>query len=140
MGQRFLRTICILMSLGSMSAAATAQMDTAGRQPFKVVLELFTSQGCSSCPPSDALLESYTKRDDVIALSIPVDYWDRLGWKDTFASHEYTLRQQAYASARGDGQVYTPQIVVSGSAHAQFLFATDQGERVMREILRFLRE
>jgi hypothetical protein len=105
------------MALGGMSVTATAQTEPAQRPAFKVVLELFTSQGCSSCPPADALLESYTKRDDVIALSVPVDYWDRLGWKDTFASREHTLRQQAYASARGDGQVYTPQIVVSGSAH-----------------------
>ena len=84
----------------------------------KVVLELFTSQGCSSCPPADALLETYKKRDDIIALSVPVDYWDRLGWKDTYASREYTLRQQEYARARGDGQVYTPQIVVNGGPHA----------------------
>ncbi len=83
-----------------------------------IVLELFTSQGCSSCPPADALLERYTRRDDVIALSLPVDYWDRLGWKDTFAKKEYTARQQGYALARGDGQVYTPQIVVNGLAHA----------------------
>ena len=82
----------------------------------KVVLELFTSQGCSSCPPADALLESYTKRDDEIALSVPVDYWDRLGWKDTYASRDHTDRQQDYASARRDGQIYTPQVVVSGSA------------------------
>jgi hypothetical protein len=83
----------------------------------KVVLELFTSQGCSSCPPADALLESYTRRDDVIALSVPVDYWDRLGWKDTFASREHTKRQRDYASARGDGQIYTPQVVVGGKFH-----------------------
>jgi hypothetical protein len=101
-----------------MSGAASAQAGTVEISPpsFKVVLELFTSQGCSSCPPADALFESYTKRDDVIALSVPVDYWDRLGWKDTFASREYTLRQQAYSSVRGEGQVYTPQNVVSGSA------------------------
>lgn len=117
MSQQFLRTVCLLISLGGMSVMATGQTETAERPSFKVVLELFTSQGCSSCPPADALLESYTKRDDVIALTVPVDYWDRLGWKDTFASRDHTLRQQAYASVRGDGQVYTPQIVVSGSAH-----------------------
>ena len=119
MGNGFRKAVCLLILLGGMSSTAIAQTDTAesSRPSFKVVLELFTSQGCSSCPPADALLESYTKRDDVIALSVPVDYWDRLGWKDTFASREFTLRQQEYASARGDGQVYTPQIVVSGSAH-----------------------
>ncbi|MDZ4790004.1 MAG: DUF1223 domain-containing protein [Hyphomicrobiales bacterium] len=83
-----------------------------------VVLELFTSQGCSSCPPADALLETYIRQDNVVALSFPVDYWDRLGWKDTFAKKEHTVRQYAYATARGDGQVYTPQIVVNGVAHA----------------------
>ena len=119
MGKGFRKAVSLLVLLGGMSSAASAQIDAAesSRPSFKVVLELFTSQGCSSCPPADALLESYTKRDDVIALSVPVDYWDRLGWKDTFASREFTLRQQEYASARGDGQVYTPQIVVSGSAH-----------------------
>ena len=96
-----------------MGATAMAQ-DTS----TKVVLELFTSQGCSSCPPADALLETYKKRDDIIALSVPVDYWDRLGWKDTYASRDHTLRQQDYARARGDGQVYTPQIVVNGGPHA----------------------
>lgn len=81
------------------------------------VIELFTSQGCSSCPPADALLESYTKRSDVVALSFPVDYWDYLGWKDTLASPRFSARQRAYAKARGDGAVYTPQVVVNGLAH-----------------------
>lgn len=95
-----------------LSAPAMAQQTSS-----KVVLELFTSQGCSSCPPADALLESYKKRDDIIALTVPVDYWDRLGWKDTYASRAYTVRQQDYARSRGDGQVYTPQIVVDGKQH-----------------------
>lgn len=102
----------LLLSATAVATAASAQTATP-----KVVLELFTSQGCSSCPPADALLESYVKRDDVIALSVPVDYWDRLGWKDTFAKRDYTARQYEYATARGDGRVYTPQIVVSGTAH-----------------------
>lgn len=83
-----------------------------------VVLELFTSQGCNSCPPADALLERYTSRPDVIALSLPVDYWDNLGWKDTFGSRAHSQRQREYALARGDGQVYTPQVVVGGLFHA----------------------
>jgi hypothetical protein len=109
----FLLALCG-QTLGA--AAQTSEIQTTVSSS-KVVLELFTSQGCSSCPSADALLQSYTKRDDVIALSVPVDYWDRLGWKDTFASPQHSLRQRAYASTRGDGQVYTPQIVVAGSAH-----------------------
>jgi hypothetical protein len=83
----------------------------------KAVLELFTSQGCSSCPPADKLIGEYADRDDILALSFNVDYWDYLGWKDTLASPENSDRQRAYASARGDRQVYTPQIVVNGREH-----------------------
>lgn len=85
---------------------------------FTAVVELFTSQGCSACPPADQLLKSYVERPDVLALSFPVDYWDYLGWRDTFASPRFTERQRAYAKARGDGRVYTPQIVINGRAHA----------------------
>jgi hypothetical protein len=80
------------------------------------VVELFTSQGCSVCPPADTLLKSYAERSNVIALSLPVDYWDYLGWKDTLANPKFTGRQRAYAKARGDGEVYTPQVVVNGAA------------------------
>ena len=72
------------------------------------MVELFTSQGCSSCPPADKLLGEYADRTDVLALSFNVDYWDYLGWKDTLASADNTERQRDYAAARGDGQVYTP--------------------------------
>jgi hypothetical protein len=85
----------------------------ASAQP-RAVLELFTSQGCSSCPPADALLARYIESGGVIALSFSVDYWDYLGWPDTLADRQHTLRQQAYAAARGEMQVYTPQIVVNG--------------------------
>ena len=81
------------------------------------VVELFTSQGCSSCPAADALLGQLAKRDDVIALSFSVDYWDYLGWKDTLANPKFTERQRAYAKARGDGAIYTPQVIVNGVAH-----------------------
>lgn len=84
----------------------------------KSVVELFTSQGCSSCPPADAYLGKLAKRDDVIALTFPVDYWDYLGWKDTLASPAFSARQRAYAKARRDGQVYTPQMVIDGKYHA----------------------
>lgn len=81
-----------------------------------VVLELFTSQGCSNCPAADALLADYAGRDGVVALSLAVDYWNYLGWEDTLASRDHTERQWAYAAARGENQVYTPQIVVDGRA------------------------
>lgn len=85
--------------------------------PIRAVVELFTSQGCSSCPPADALLQTIAQDPDVIALSFPVDYWDYLGWKDTLASPRNSERQRAYAKARGDGAIYTPQVVVNGTLH-----------------------
>ncbi len=86
--------------------------------PVSAVIELFTSQGCSACPPADALLENYANRHDVMALSLPVDYWDYLGWKDTLASSKNTERQRAYSKSRGDGAVYTPQAIVNGTGLA----------------------
>ena len=83
----------------------------------KPVIELFTSQGCSSCPPADRVLRDFIRSKQVIALSYSVDYWDNLGWKDTLASPKFTQRQREYALARGDFQVYTPQIVVNGLVH-----------------------
>jgi len=79
-----------------------------------VVVELFTSQGCSSCPPADALLGRLSQRHGVLAMSLPIDYWDMLGWKDTLAIAANTHRQKAYAAAMGHGGVYTPQIIVDG--------------------------
>lgn len=84
----------------------------AGDQP--VVVELYTSQGCSSCPPVDALLGELAKRDDVLALALHVDYWDYIGWKDSFADPQYTLRQKGYAKAGQQRSIYTPQIIVGG--------------------------
>ena len=81
-----------------------------------VVVELFTSQGCSSCPPADKIMHQLAERDDVIALALHVDYWDYIGWKDPFAEHEYTERQQAYAEVAGRRSVYTPQMIVNGEA------------------------
>ena len=78
------------------------------------VVELFTSQGCSSCPPADAVLGKLAQRTGVLALGYHVDYWDSLGWKDTLGSQAHTIRQRSYAASRGDGQVYTPQAVVDG--------------------------
>lgn len=79
-----------------------------------VVVELFTSQGCSSCPPADAMLHDLAKRPNVIALSLHVDYWDYIGWKDQFALASHTARQKAYASAGGRRMIYTPQMIVQG--------------------------
>ena len=79
-----------------------------------VVVELFTSQGCSSCPPADRILGELAEQDDVIALAYHVDYWDYLGWKDEFASPAFTNRQRAYARAMGERSIYTPQMIVGG--------------------------
>jgi hypothetical protein len=78
------------------------------------VLELFTSQGCSSCPPADAFLSAVARSPDIVAVSFPVDYWDFIGWKDTLASPAFGARQRAYAAAHGEQHVYTPQAVVDG--------------------------
>ena len=86
-----------------------------GDGPWAV--ELFTSQGCSSCPPADAFLGRLAKRPDIVALSFHVDYWDYIGWKDPFASRETTERQRGYARALKQRYVYTPEMVVDGIGH-----------------------
>ncbi|WP_407149746.1 DUF1223 domain-containing protein [Bradyrhizobium sp. ORS 86] len=83
----------------------------------RAVVELFTSQGCSSCPPADKIIGDLAKDPSVIALSMPIDYWDYLGWKDTLADSRFSARQKAYSHMRGDRDVYTPQAVINGSAH-----------------------
>ena len=81
------------------------------------VVELFTSQGCSSCPPADALLSELAQDPDVIALTEAVDYWNYLGWIDDNARKENTERQQDYSRVRGDRRIYTPQMVINGRVH-----------------------
>lgn len=88
---------------------------SAARADSPVVVELFSSQGCSACPPADALLADLATRDDVIALGLHVDYWDYIGWADTFASPQFTRRQYAYARAAGRNMVYTPQMIIGGN-------------------------
>jgi len=83
----------------------------------RAVVELFTSQGCSSCPPADKIIGELAKDPSVIAMSMPIDYWDYLGWKDTLADSRFSARQKAYSRMRGDREVYTPQAVVNGSVH-----------------------
>src|ERR1700753_3538712 len=83
----------------------------------RAVVELFTSQGCSSCPPADKLIGELAKDPSIIALSMPIDYWDYLGWKDTLADSRFSARQKAYSHMRGDRDVYTPQAVINGEAH-----------------------
>ena len=85
------------------------------------VVELFQSQGCSSCPPAEANVGAVSDRPDVLALAFEVDYWDRLGWKDTFSRPAWTARQYAYARALGRDGVYTPQVVVNGRAEGDGL-------------------
>jgi hypothetical protein len=90
------------------------RMALAGDAAHPTVIELFQSQGCSSCPPAEASVGAVSGRSDVLALAFEVDYWDRLGWKDTFSKAAWTARQYAYAHAMGGDGVYTPQVVVNG--------------------------
>lgn len=112
---RHLAATVAAFAFGMAAAQALAQ---APAKPVKAVIELFTSQGCSSCPPADALVVELAKEPELIALTLPVTYWDYLGWKDTLGKDSFAKRQKFYAKARGDGQVYTPQVVINGAAHA----------------------
>jgi hypothetical protein len=89
----------------------------AAGEPAPLAIELFTSQGCSSCPPADLHLGKLARRPDIVALSFHVDYWDYIGWKDRFASQEMTERQRVYARVLKQRYVYTPEMVVDGTAH-----------------------
>ncbi|WP_372423986.1 DUF1223 domain-containing protein [Salinarimonas chemoclinalis] len=99
------------LAAGLAPAGGGAQAQTAPR----AVVELFTSQGYASCPPADAALVEMARDPDLLALTLPVDYWDYLGWADTLADPAHTARQRGYAEARGDRMVFTPQMVVNGS-------------------------
>jgi hypothetical protein len=100
-----------------LASAALATALPAAAEP-RAVIELFTSQGCSSCPPADRLLGELARDPSLIAMSLPIDYWDYIGWKDTLAKPRHTARQRFYAKTRGDGDVFTPQVVVNGVTHA----------------------
>ena len=106
-----LATVGAALATGFMPGAARAATDG----PWLV--ELFTSQGCSSCPPADAYLGSLARRPDIVALSFHVDYWDYIGWKDSFATRATTERQRAYARVLKQRYVYTPEMVVEAAGH-----------------------
>jgi hypothetical protein len=108
---------CRLASAPLIAGLLIATSGLACAEP-KALLELFTSQGCSSCPAADTLLGEFANDPSLIALSDPIDYWDYLGWKDTLAMPGHSARQRAYAHMRGDRNVYTPQVVVNGSMDA----------------------
>jgi hypothetical protein len=102
---------------GALSVCAIIAILRPAHADPRAVVELFTSQGCSSCPPADKIIGELAKDPNVIALSMPIDYWDYLGWKDTLADSRFSARQKAYSHMRGDRDVYTPQVVVNGSVH-----------------------
>ncbi|MFT0859294.1 DUF1223 domain-containing protein [Ancylobacter sp. G4_0304] len=112
------------MAMGASAARAEDPTPRAITAPAAVV-ELFTSQGCSSCPPADKLLGEIAGHENVIALTLAVDYWDYLGWKDTLAKHGHSVRQKAYAKQRGDGKMFTPQAIVNG--HAMAIGSDEEG-------------
>ena len=115
------RRIAITATLAAASVALG--LSSAAAEP-RAVIELFTSQGCSSCPPADHVLGELARDPSLIAMSLPIDYWDYLGWKDTLAKPRHTARQRGYAHARGDREVYTPQVVVNGAVH---VLGSDKG-------------
>jgi hypothetical protein len=112
------RPLLILAAFAVVAGPFPAAADNTKTGETKTVIELFTSQGCSSCPPADKLLGELAKNERVVALSLPVNYWDYIGWRDTLALHAHSVRQKAYADARGDRQVYTPQVIINGVAQA----------------------
>jgi hypothetical protein len=102
--------------VGAFATALVAVSTSAVLAGPRAVIELFTSQGCSSCPPADELLGELGKDPSIITMSLPISYWDYLGWKDTLAIPGHGSRQRAYSRQRGDREVYTPQAIVDGSA------------------------
>jgi hypothetical protein len=113
---RFSGRFSPVLKRAALVVALSSGAGAASTSPVAItsVLELFTSQGCSSCPAADAFLSSIARSPDIVAVSLPVDYWDFIGWKDTLAAPAFTARQRAYAAAHGEPHVYTPQAVVDG--------------------------
>ena len=117
--RKFVSAACGLWACG-LSAVLAAPLHAQSVQSVPgVVVELYTSQGCSACPSADALLGRLALNPDVIALSLHVDYWDYIGWQDSFANSEFTARQRAYARAVRSKMIYTPQMIVDGVIRAE---------------------
>ena len=112
-----------LVGVAAVVAASASALAADAQHP--AVVELFQSQGCSSCPPANANLIELSQRPDILALSFAVTYWDQLGWKDIFASPQYTARQWDYAHALHHSEVWTPQMIVNGRAD---VVGTDKAE------------
>ena len=116
----------ITMALGGVASA----------QENPVVVELYTSQGCSSCPPADEMLRDLAGRDGVIALALHVDYWDYIGWADSFADPAYTARQQRYGVAAGLRPIYTTQFIIGGQDHVVGAKAMDVADAIRTQAAR----
>jgi hypothetical protein len=106
--------LALALVLGAPAAAQIGPMPATVDPRDAVVIELFTAQGCAACPPADRMLAEMARRPEVIALALHVDYWDYIGWADSFADPEHAERQKRYARSRGLGTIYTPQVVVMG--------------------------
>jgi hypothetical protein len=107
---------CTVSEPARVTVSATPEREATPASTAPVVLELFTSQGCSSCPPADRLLGELGRRDDVVALSFHVDYWNDLGWDDPFSSPRWSQRQRSYGHEL-PSRIYTPQLVIQGQQH-----------------------
>src|SRR3546814_8056233 len=126
-----------LLAAALLAVTLTAPLQAAeDSAQHPVVVELFTSQGCSSCPPAEAYLADLAARKDVIALEYHVDYWDFIGWKDLFAKPEFTARQHSYVEALGGREVYTPQLVIAGATHE----VGSHRDEVERQIVKLRRD
>lgn len=133
LGDQVMRTLSETLAAGKAGAERAARAAVGAEAlvapppldplpPDPVIVELFTSQGCSSCPPADALLAAMAGREDIVPLALHVDYWDYLGWEDPFAQPAFTARQKAYARAKGERMIFTPQMMIGG---AESVLGTD---------------
>jgi hypothetical protein len=120
-----------MSGIGKIFAAALFVAPLAAKAENPVVVELFTSQGCSSCPPADRLLAELATHDYIIAIALHVDYWDYLGWKDVFAKPQFSNRQRSYAREWGERSVYTPQMVVQGVSY----MVGSRSDEIQRQIM-----